>query len=136
MADLALTTAGRIEIVDSEEQMTHPAGVALIAGNSVVSNSNGAWILADSVTNKLGIHIALRSAALGEPGVTAVRKGLIDGFNIAAMLINAPIYVSDVPGAIATGTGTGNIQIGRVVAAHAQPNATAPDKIIRLDAPL
>lgn len=137
MADIALTTAGRVEVIYSQNQKTHPAGATMTAGAAVIQGTatTGAWILADGVTNKGGIHITTRAAQLGEP-VTAIRKGLMDGFNVAGMALNDPVYASNTPGNIATGTGTGNLQIGRIVAAHGTPLGTAADKILEVDAPL
>jgi hypothetical protein len=138
MSDLALTTAGRIEVIESIEQSTKLAGAAITAGDPVYAGTNGTWLKADAATNSSGVHIALRSAQIGE-GLTAMRVGRLDGYALSALAQNASVYLSDTVGKLATtapATTSASVVLGRVEAANAQPLGTAPDKILHVACPL
>lgn len=135
MAAIALITAGRVEVVESHDQKTQQAGVEITAGQAVITGAAGTWVLAESVTNNAGVHVATKSAHLGEP-LTAIRAGRMDGFDVSAMAYNASVFLSDTAGTLSTTAGTNSIIIGRVEAAAADPLGTSPDKILRIAAPL
>jgi hypothetical protein len=135
MADIAVVTTNRVEVIDSIDQTTMVAGAAIAAGQAVMGGSNGTWILADGVTNKAGVHLALRTAKVGE-GVTAMRSGRMDGYDLSALAYGANVFLSDTIGAIATTSGTANLVIGRVEAASGQPLGSNPDKILHVLCPI
>jgi hypothetical protein len=138
MAAIALTTAGRIEVIRSEprDQRTLRASVAITAGQPVRANTSGQWALANATdaTNSTGVYIALKSANAGEY-VTASRKCQIDGLAITALAYDAPIYLSDTAGTLGTVAGTVAVILGRVKPATAVPVGTAPDKIAQFECP-
>lgn len=137
MADIALTTAGRVEVLESNSQTTLQAGVAVTAGQAIRPGTNGTWILAlaTAASNGAGVHIATKTAAVGE-GLTGIRAGVMDGFALSGLAQNDSVFLSDTSGAIATGSGTASIQLGRVMPANATPLGTAPDKVLRLACPV
>jgi hypothetical protein len=136
MSLVTVTVTNRVEVVESIEQKTLPAGAAIAAGNAVYPGTNGTWLLADAATNSSGVHLALRTAAVGE-GLTAMKQGRIDGINVASLAQNAGVYLSATPGRLETApSGTNSILIGRVSPANAQPLGTAPDKILSVNPPL
>jgi hypothetical protein len=112
MADLALITANQINVVgEPEVQRTGVAGVNIVAGQSVmIDPATGAFVLADSAR---AYGMALRTAFPGT-GLTVIRLGLIDGFNLAALAWDDPIYMNPANGVPASGAGTPSVLIGRV----------------------
>lgn len=131
MADITLTsgtTNARVEVIESNSQKTQPAGVAIIAGQAMYTGTNGVWLLADATTNTTGVHLATRSAQLGE-GLTGLRVGKMDGYNLTNT-IGTAIYLTATPGGLAGVTAGASIQVGRIMAAAAQPLGSAPDKVL------
>jgi hypothetical protein len=143
MAAIALTTAGRVEVIESLDQKTLPAGVAVTAGQAVYQvATTGKWglALATAASNAAGVHIALRSVGAGE-GLTAMRTGRMDGFALGTLGYGDSVFLSDTPGTLQTTAGTVSIVLARVQSSSAQPfatgtNATALDKTLRVDCPL
>ncbi len=135
MATVALSTAGRLEVIEPGEQETLIANVAITAGWGVQQNSSGRWIvaLADTAPHSAGTRIALRTVAAGEP-LTAMKSGVIGGFTVS-QAFDAPLYLSDT-GTIADAAGTVSVAIGRVVPGTANQAGDAHDKNIRIDCPL
>jgi len=135
MADLALVTAGQLRVEESLEQDTLPAGVAIAAGQSVKKDATtGRWILADAsaaaTANAYGM--AVRSVPAGLP-VTAIRRGVVDGFDLDDIDYGDPVYLSDTAGAAADAAGTVAKVIGEVTAVHSQLLGDSPDKLLRVD---
>lgn len=134
MANIALATSGRVEIVGRPTlQLTLPAAEAITAGEAVRIDTNGKFTGANGTTtteNRV-YGVASHAAAAGET-VTAVRKGLMDGFTFT-QAYDAPIYLSDTDGALADAAGTVSTVVGRVVPAWAQPVGTAADKLLFVD---
>lgn len=135
MALISLTTAGKIEVLtQTETQHTAPAAEAITAGAPVLFNSTGKWINADA--NGAGAigcwGIATRSVIAGE-GLTAVRRGELDGFDLSSQAYGAPIYVSDTVGRLADAAGTATILVGHVMPVHGAPLGTAADKVLRVE---
>jgi len=133
MANIAVAVAGKIDIVQSHEQLTLPAVEAIVAGAPVrieaagkFTNGNGT----DTTENNIW-GIATNSAAINEP-VTAVKRGLLDGFTFT-QAYNAPIYVSDTDGRLGDAAGTATKLVGRVVPAWSQRLGTAADKILSVE---
>lgn len=139
MAAIALTTAGRVEVIRSEpdHQRSLRCSVAVDAGQAVRENTSGQWALANATdaANSTACYIALRAGAAGE-FVTASRVCMLDGLAITALAYDAPIFLSDTAGTLSTTAGTVSVTLGRVTAATAQPVGTAPDKVARFACPL
>lgn len=135
MADLALAVAGRVNVVESRQQRTLVAGVALVAGQAVQIDSAGKWALCDaSVVGTCRFYgIVVKSVAAGVP-VTAVRRGTIDGFVLDALAFDAFIYLSDTTGMLGVAAdGTVDVVIGRVVPGTATTLGTAYDKLLEVE---
>lgn len=137
MAAIALVTANKVEVVESIDQHTAPASVAITAGQAVQLTTTGKWILAKATTAALArrTHIATRTVLAGE-ALTAIRQGVMDGFDLSAQAYNAPIYLSDTDGVIQDTAGTVSTVIGFVTSAWAQPLGTAADKVLYVNSPL
>lgn len=138
MATVALRTAGDIEIdiVHSVIQDTQAAAVALNAGDMVAYDANGAFtsvgIAQDTAANARAAYgIVTRKVAIGE-SVTAIRKGVLDGFNLDALAYNAPLYTG-IAGTVETAAGTAGKEAGRVIPGRAQSRGVAPDKLLFVD---
>jgi hypothetical protein len=81
--EVALTTAARVEIVGAPAiQLTLPCVEAIAAGDAVrIDTTTGKWTKSNgsSAGEARVWGIATRAAAAGE-AVTAIRKGVMDGF--------------------------------------------------------
>lgn len=138
MALIALTTAGRVEVVESIEQMTLPAAEAITAGFAVriVPASTGAGQFTPGngtdATEANIYGIATRTVVAGDP-VTAVRQGALDGFAFqSGDEYNDPVYLSDTDGRLGDAAGTVSLVVGRVAPGTAVTLGTAYDKLLRL----
>lgn len=133
MANIALVTAGKVEVVESIIQMTLPAAEDIVAGAGVRIDSNGKFTNGNgtSTTENDLYGIATRSVSAGE-ALTAIRKGVMDGFNFS-QAYNALIYVSDTDGRLADGAGTASKVVGKVIPAWGQSIGTAADKLLFVD---
>lgn len=134
MATFDLIRANRVEIVQSYEQMTHPAAVAITAGQIVRRDANGKWILADATlaANAKAYGMASRTVIAGE-ALTAVKKGIMDGFDLDALAFDADVFLSNTAGAMGTAAGTVSNRIGRVVPGHGTSIGVAADKLLEVD---
>jgi hypothetical protein len=135
MADVVLVTAGQLRVEESLEQDTQPAGVAIAAGQSVIRDgTTGRWILADAsaagTANAYGM--AVKTVPAGLP-VTAIRRGVIDGFNLDDQDYDEQIFLSDTAGGIADAVGTVSSVVGQVIPAHTHRIGGTPDKLLRID---
>lgn len=136
MADIAVTTAGHIEVVGfPERQLTTKAAETIAAGAPVRLDTNGKFVNGNGTTAAEAaiVGIALRSVTAGAD-LTAVQKGRLDGFTFAGAYGSA-VYVSDTDARLATTPGTVNVQIGKVVPKTGTPVGTAYDKILEVDIP-
>ena len=135
MANIAVASAGRIRIVESIVQDTKPAAEAIVAGAPVridvttgrFTNSNGT-----STAEARTYGIATRSVGAGET-VTAVKVGVLDGFDFTSQAYDAAIYVSDTDGRLADAAGTTSKLAGRVIAGTATTLGTAYDKFLSVE---
>lgn len=135
MTDIALITANKVEIVESIEQMTLPAVEAISAGQAVrLDTSTGKFTKANgSSSGEARIYgIATKTVAAGEP-VTAIRKGVLDGFALSGLNYDAAIYLSDTDGTLANTTGTVSVEVGRVIPGAGVTLGTSFDKILFVD---
>lgn len=133
--EVALTTADRVEIVESFIQMTLPAAEAITAGMAVrIDTTNGKFTKANGTTagEARVWGVATKTVAAGMP-VTAIRKGVMDGWALTALDYDATIYLSDTDGRLSTVAGTTNVAIGRVIAATSTTLGTAYDKILSVE---
>lgn len=133
MALIALATADRVSVVESLQQMTLPAGAAVTAGAPVRIDTNGKFIpaLGDDATNARMYGVATKTVASGMP-VTAIRKGLMDGFTLAGAY-NSAVYLSDTAGRLGDAAGTVSVEVGRVVPGTSTTLGTAADKLLLVD---
>jgi hypothetical protein len=135
MADIALTTASdtEIDIVGfPETQLTVPAAEAISAGNAVrFDATTGKFTKANgTTTTEANIYgIATRTVAAGE-AVTAVRRGVLDGFALSGRDFGAPIYLSDTDGALGETAGTVSTIVGRVIPGTSTTLGTTFDKLL------
>ena len=142
MTDLALVTADRIRVAEGfpTVQRTLPAAEAIDAGAPVriVPSSTGAG----QFTNSNGTTaaeaavwgIALSSVAANEP-VTAVRMGLLDGYDLDALDYWDPVYISDTDGTLTddAADATVDVIVGRVEPGTQVTLGTAYDKLLRVE---
>lgn len=133
MANISVTTADKIEIVESVMQHTAPAGEAISAGAPVRFDTNGKFVNGNGTdaTESNIYGIATKTVAAGEP-LTAVRKGKLDGFTFS-QAYGAKIYVSDTDGRLGDAAGTVSVIAGRVLPGWATTLGTAADKILGVD---
>jgi hypothetical protein len=135
MADVVLVTAGQLRVEESLEQMTLPAGVAVAAGQSVRQDATtGKWALADAsaagTSDAYGMAVKTVPAGMA---VTAIRRGVIEGFNLTDQDYGEQIFLSDTAGGIADAVGTTSSVVGEVIAVHSQRIGSSPDKLLRVD---
>lgn len=134
MANIALTTAERIEVVESIKQATAPAGEAITAGAPVRFDASGNFVNGNGTTaTEAAVYgIATRTVASGE-AVTAVAKGVLDGFDFSSQDYGDVIYVSDTDARIGDAAGTTSVVVGKVISAWGQQIGTAADKLLDVD---
>jgi hypothetical protein len=134
--EVALTTAARVEIVGAPAiQLTLPCVEAIAAGDAVrIDTTTGKWTKSNgsSAGEARVWGIATRAAAAGE-AVTAIRKGVMDGFALTALAYDAAIYLSDTDGRLSTVAGTVSTVLGRVIAGTSTTLGTAYDKILSVE---
>jgi hypothetical protein len=130
MADIAVTTAGLIDIVESIEQATLPAGEAIVAGAPVRIDTAGKFVNGNGTdaTESAVYGIAVSSVAASMP-VTAVKQGVLGGFTFS-QAYNAAIYVSDTDARLADAAGTVEVLVGRVIPGTA---TSTYGKLLRVD---
>jgi len=137
MADIALTTANKIETVGiPERQLSLKTVEAVVAGAPVRQDTDGLWTNANATTatEAAAYGIVLTSKAASEY-VTAVKRGRLDGYNLSALAYGDPVYLSDTDGRLSSTPGTQNVQVGIVVSRTGTTLGTANDKILEVDFP-
>lgn len=135
MADLALVTADRVRVVESLEQMTLPAGEAISAGQAVrLDVSTGLFTKANasSAAEARIYGIAVKTVPAGM-AVTAIKKGVLDGFDLSALAYDKAVQLSNTDGTLADAAGTVAITMGRVIPGTGTTLGTAPDKLLLVD---
>lgn len=136
MTAIALVTTGRVRVVESFIQMTAPLAESLAVGDMVrLDTSTGKFTgsNASSAGEARMYGILVSKDGAGAVG-TAVRKGVIDGFALAALAYDAPVYLSDTDKTIADAAGTVTTAIvGRVIPGFATTLGTAADKLLFID---
>jgi hypothetical protein len=135
MALIALTTANKVEVVESIMQHTAPAAEAIVAGAPVrLDTSNGKFTNSNGTTAAEArvYGIATKTVAANEP-LTAIRRGKMDGFDFTSQAYDAAIYVADTDGRLGDAAGTVSTVAGRVISAWSQRLGTAADKILSIE---
>lgn len=133
MANIAVTTAGKIHIVESIQQKTLPATETILAGAPVRIHTDGKWTNANGTTtteNRVW-GIATKSVIAGE-ALTAVRRGTLDGYTFS-QAFDAIIYLSDTDGILGDTAGTVSTIVGRVVPGTAVVNGATFDKLLSVE---
>lgn len=133
MALIAVTTANKVHVVESIEQLTLPAAEAIVAGAIVRIDTDGKFTNGNgtSTTENRIYGVATRTVVAGQP-VTAIAKGVLDGFTFS-QAYDAILYASDTDGRIGDAAGTASKIIGRVIPGWAQTLGSAADKLLRVE---
>lgn len=135
MTAIALVNANRVEIVESIKQMTLPAAEAITAGAPVrLDTSTGKWTNANGTTSGEARiwGIATRTVIAGE-ALTAIRNGVMDGFDLSGLAYDANVFLSDTDGRLDTAAGTVSTIVGRVIPATSTTLGTAFDKVLSVE---
>jgi len=134
MADIAVTTANRIEVVQSYIQHTAKAAEAISAGAPVrFDTTTGKYTNANGTAAGEARVFGIATATVAAGGnLTAIRKGILDGFTFS-QAYDAAIYLSDTDGRLADAAGTVSVVVGRVISAFGQVIGTAADKLLFVD---
>ena len=132
MANLALVTANTVSVVESLEQMTLPTAEAITAGMAVrIDTSTGKFTAANgTAAGEARIYgVATKTAAAGM-ALTAIRRGVLDGFALTGQAYDAAIYLSDTDGMLADSAGTVETVVGRVIPATSAVIGAVYDKLL------
>ncbi|OGR31695.1 MAG: hypothetical protein A2139_07560 [Desulfobacca sp. RBG_16_60_12] len=134
MADLALLTTARLEVVESLEQMTLPTVEVCSPGQAVrLDTTTGKWTKSNGSAageaRIYGLVVGGVANVAGQP-VTAIRRGVIDGYDLSGLAYDAPVYLSDTDGALADAAGTVSVVVGRVIPNVSPALGTAADKLL------
>lgn len=117
MADLALrtddATSDKVSVVQSDVQVTAKTNVAIAAGDVICFDATtGRWAKADAnaAATSFPLFIALKTAAKGMP-LTAIRRGVIEGFVLTALSYGDKLYLSETAAKISDASiGAGEVQ--------------------------
>lgn len=136
MALIALRDANlMISVEQSVIQMTLTADEAITAGAPVrINTTTGKFTNANGTTApEARIYgIATRTVA-AQDAVTAIRKGVLDGFNLDSQAYDLPIFLADTDGRLGDVAGTVSTVAGRVIPAEGHLRGNAPDKLLFVD---
>lgn len=138
MADLVLATGRHIQLVgyDGSVQRGHiPTGVAVTEGQALILDpTTRKLILADAsaapTARVYGIALTTQPANFG---ITVVRFGILDGYDLDGLDIDDVVFLSDTAGALADAAGTVSVPVGRVIPATATLLGTAYDKLLEVE---
>lgn len=134
MANIALANTARVEVVQSHEQHTLPAGEAITPG-APVRISGGTFVNGNGTTATeaavYGIAVGDRAVVAGE-AITAVAEGILDGFDFGDQDTNDPIYLSNTDATLADTAGTVSTVVGTVIPGRAA-SLGSYDKLLQVD---
>lgn len=136
MAAVSLVTAGKLRVVESIKQMTLPFAESVNVGQVVrIDTSNGKWTKANGTTaaeaRVWGVLVSKDAA--GAVG-TAIRQGVVDGFDLSSLAYDLAIYMSDTDGGLADdAASTVDVIVGRVIPGTSTTLGTAYDKLLEID---
>lgn len=139
MASLSLTTADRVHVIESREQMTLPAAAALSAGTVVYVDSNGKFAKADADAGDLSAlpyGVTTKTVVSGMP-VTAIARGVIGGIAFSSTAYWTAVLLSDTAGEITVTASESNgasadVVIGRIIPIWDQLIGGTPEKALRV----
>jgi len=135
MANLTMVASGKFRVLESIIQDTQIAAEAIDAGEAVrYDTSTGKFTGANgsSAAEARIYGLAKSTVAAGMP-LTAIRKGVVDGWDVSAKAYDLAIYLSDTDGTLADSAGTVSVIVGRVIPANSQTLGTAADKVLFVD---
>ena len=116
MADLALVSGRKLEIVHSEKADIKDFIQAepLAVGDIVYQTSAGKVAKADA--NVAGKQQA-RGIVVRKTGsvVSVAKKAYLAGFDLSGLVYDAPVFLSDTAGKMADAAGTLSVNLGRVI---------------------
>lgn len=136
MANIALVTAAKVEIVESFEQMTAPAEETIVAGAPVrLNTSTGKFSNANagSAAEARVYGIATKSVIAGQ-ALTAIRRGVMDGFAFTSGTdFFEDVWLSDTDGRIADAAGTVAVSLGKCIPGTSVTTGTTYDKLFLVE---
>jgi hypothetical protein len=136
MADIALVTANRVEIVGiPEKQISVVAGEDVTAGAPCTFNSTGKAVNSDANgTPPLNTvkGIADKTVKSGQ-GFVLIQKGRLDGYDLSGLAYGDSVFVSDTVGRVGSGSGTASLPIGFVEPVTGNPITSSHDKILNVN---
>jgi hypothetical protein len=129
MAAIALQTGKNVSPVNDYQPLmrTYIAAVALTTGQAVAIDTAGkavAAVAGTTVAGTLGVVVG-NGAGIGYP-VTVLERGVVDGYNVAAMAYGDIVY-NGAAGVIDT---AGTVAIGRVVSMSEQGGSKAVEILL------
>lgn len=134
MADINLVVANRISIVESLIQATIPPAETIVAGAPVrIDTTSGKFTNANATSTAEARVYGIAGKRSGTDGLTAIRKGVLDGYDLSALAYDAPVYLSNTDGRLSDTAGTTSVVIGRVISGTATTTGTAYDKLLFVD---
>lgn len=140
MASIAVTTAGRIHVVESIDQATLPAGEAILAGDTLSIDANGRFVKADADgAGLLAVPraIATRSVAIYEP-VTGIIQGVMSGWTFGSTAYGTNVLAADTAGEITVTSGESagagaDVVLGYVIPVWDHLTGGTPSKAFRVN---
>lgn len=133
MADLALSVSGRLRIVESIVQNTLPV-TSCTTGDAVqIDGTTGKFTKADAGSAGNADIYGVLAAADGNVAVTAIRKGVVDGFDLSGLSYWVPVYLSDTAGKLADAAGTVSKVVGYVMPVFDNRVGASPRKVLFID---
>lgn len=127
---LVNTSDPAISIEESIQQIDGTAAATLTAGTIVKYDANGRFVAAAATGAQVGI--LNRNLVAGEAG-TALRKGVMDGFNLDALAYGAQTWAGASGAMDSAGVAGTNPEIGFVIAGRSHLRGNAPDKLLCVD---
>lgn len=135
MADLALKVADRIRIVESIVQMTLPAAEDIDAGQEVrLDTTTGRFTLANATAaaEAKAYGTAVKTVRAGMP-VTAIRIGVLGGYDLDALDYGADVFLSNTDGTLADAAGTVSVRAGLVIPGTASTLGSSYHKLLYVE---
>lgn len=133
--EIALVAANRVNVVESDLQVTLPVDEAITAGMAVrlnVTTGKFTKAKATELAEARIFGIATKTVAAGLP-LTVIRRGLMDGYDLSDMDYDADVYLSDTDGRLSTVAGTISYVVGRVIPVTGGMLDDDFDKVLLID---
>jgi hypothetical protein len=137
MANIALVTDSTGAVVESIQQHTAPVIEEIPPRSPVrIDGATGKFTLANGTTateaDLYGISTNTITIRAGMT-VTAIRRGVLDGFDLSAKNYGAAIFLSDTDGRLGDAAGTVSVKVGRVIPVFATTFGNSPDKVLSVE---